>query len=113
MKSIRRVAAASALIIVTCLVGYVYLRYYSSSVFNASELLELRDVSEIQSLVGKAMYVYTSYPSQMGRELASEDEFRHGVIVEAYLIQKTPPRFLIIKRRRDSPIVLDAVIEAS
>jgi|694.fasta_scaffold29008_10 hypothetical protein len=78
-----------------------------------TELLSLVSVVNVESKVGTPNYVFNSYGGWFGKELITKKEFEAGLTIRVYLVQKIPPRFLILKVSPDGMTIVDSDIEKS
>ena len=102
-------------IISLCLMLFVtaFLLFFSLREYRDNSYLKIRDLEEVETKLGKPMYVYRTYPPQFGKSMITEEESKYGIIINAYLIRKMPPKFLIIKIEKNSAKILQSKIEGS
>jgi hypothetical protein len=76
------------------------------------ELLLLKTIDEIESVLGRPVHIYSDNSTQFGKGIVTPTEFEHGVTIRVYMIENTP-RFLVVKLPKDSRLILQSIIEAS
>jgi hypothetical protein len=74
--------------------------------------LGLRKVCEIEKVLGKPSYIFDSQ-GQFGKSLVTFNDFKDGITIRVYLVNKMPPRFLVIKVSKNKETVIDSIIETS
>lgn len=77
------------------------------------KVLRIDNVGDIENILGDPMYVFSSPNSWFAGEIITPQEYEDGLSVRAYLVKKTPPRFLIVKVGRDGKKILKSQIETS
>lgn len=111
MTSIKIIGLA---LLTAALVGgmWTFVRVYSQKKFE-EEILSLAKVSAVEERIGGPSYVISEPGGWFGRGMVDSVEFEDGVTLRVYLIQKVPPRFLVVKVASGSDIVEISQIETS
>lgn len=76
-------------------------------------LLKLDTIESIEKNLGQPLYTFSSPNNWFAKDMVTPEEFKEGITVRAYLVKKTPPRFLIVKVGSEGRLVIKSQIETS
>lgn len=108
MRAKRRVVGVLLGIAFPC-----WLYWHAAAKDREELLLNLSTVDMMEEELGPPSYVFDGPGGWFGRGMATKEEFAEGIELRVYLVQRLPPRFIVVKTFKGSREILSSRVERS